>query len=168
MNFPNTYFLFIVILGALLLYSYYHFLKKTTADKLWGRIKGKFRLFYYLSMLISAVGFLLLLYYLYKNNNLTMGQIDTLYLWILLFIIISMFWMPFSIEYIVKKSIYVQYSVYFVLFLVALSALMILHTLLNIKDKQFIQERLLAIIGVSYLFFHTFVMDLILWTQSFF
>jgi len=168
MNFPPTYFLFIVIVGSILLYSYYHFLQKTKVDTLWGRIKGNYRSFYYISMLISAIGFLLLLYYLYKKRDFTDCQVDTFYLWILVFVVISIFWMPFSIEYTVNRKSYIQYTIYFVLFLVALAALMILHTLLNIKEKEFVQEKQLAILGTGYLFFHTFVMDLILWTQSFF
>jgi hypothetical protein len=168
MDFPPTYFLFIVIVGLILLYSYYHFLQKTTVDVLWGRIRGSYRSVYYVSMLLAAIGFLFLLYYLYRKRDFTETQVDTFYLWILVFITISIFWMPFTIEYSLKNKTYIQYTIYLVLFLVALAALMILHTLLQIKERELKQERQLAIVGTSYLFFHTFIMDFVLWTHSFF
>ena len=68
MEFNNTYFSIISILGILLLYSYYYFinLKKSNLRDLWGRIKPDTKLynFYLISIVLAALGFVLMMYYL--------------------------------------------------------------------------------------------------------
>ena len=78
------------ILGLLLLYSYYFSINKLEKpQRLWGRIHEKYRPVYAVSMLIAALGYVFMLYFLgfkVKNNNQLLREILVLQI-ILLFIL---------------------------------------------------------------------------------
>ena len=61
------------ILGLLLLYSYYFLINKTNdSQRLWGRIHKKYRPFYTISMILAALGYMFMIYFLgfkVKNNK---------------------------------------------------------------------------------------------------
>ena len=169
MRFPIYNFLIIFVLGIILLYSYYYYAVNTkNILQLWGRIKKPLLYIYYLSMIISAISFLLLIIYLILSDNFNSNQINLIFYSIIGIVFFSLFWMPLSIEYLKNPSTFIQYAIYFDLFLVAISTFYLLYILYNIKDDQNKLLKNLAFWGMIYFFIHVFFFDLILWTYNFF
>ena len=173
MIFNRNYIITISLFGIILLYSYYYFLKDNNNNtlKLWGSIKGNLLNIYYLSMIITAFGFISLLFYLLYSNNFSKNDILKMFIYISMIILVSILWTPLALEYLkTKKDIY-KYLTLFVLFLVALSTLLLLITLYNVNDtnnSKYILYKNIALIGMSYFFIHVFLFDLILWSYHFF
>ena len=169
MQFNRSYIFILAILGIILLYSYYYFFKNdNNSKKLWGRINGSLLNVYYVSMLLSTLGFLLLFYYIVTSNNFTQNNINLIFGLLIAIIVISMFWMPLSLYYFKNKSITIKYLIILVLFLVALSTLYLLYVLKNINDKYNSLSKNLALIGMTYFFIHAFFFDTITWSYNFF
>jgi hypothetical protein len=169
MEFNKSYVMIIALFGILLLYSYYYFLKdNNNASKLWGRIKGNLLKIYYLSMLLSTIGFILFFYYLLKGKDFTAEDIYKLFIYTLAIVIISIFWTPLAIEYYkTKKDIY-KYLTILVLFLVALFSLLVVNTLNKVNDKDNSINKKMALAGMTYFLVHAGLFDLILWSYHFF
>jgi hypothetical protein len=168
MKFGNNNILIISILGVILLYSYYYFLKYDPKLLLWGKIKGNLLNIYYISMILSLIGFILLFYYLIINNNFTQNDINKLLFSLICIIVLSMFWMPLSLYYLKNKSTLIKYLDLLVLFLVALSTFYLLTVLYNANDNKNIISKRLAFSGMIYFFIHTFFFDFITWSYNFF
>lgn len=163
MHFNQLYIIIISILGFLLLLSYGYYIqndKKT--PQLWGKIKGNLLNIYYASMILSAIGFLLLFWFLIKSDAFNETNSKNLFIALLGIILFSMLWMPFSLEYIKTKSNVYKYLVLSVLFMVAFSSFMTLVILYNIKDNS----KLLALLGMLYFFIHVFFFDFIIWSYN--
>jgi hypothetical protein len=169
MKFPVSYLITLAILGVILLYSYYYYFKNDNKSQLlWGKVKGNLLIVYYISMLLSAIGFLLLFSYLIVSNSFKSEEIIKIFVSLLCIIIISMFWMPLSLNYLHKKDIITKYFTIIVLFLVALSTLYLLYVLYNVKENNNILFKNLAFYGMLYFFIHAFFFDFITWSKNFF
>ena len=166
MKFGTNNIIIISILGIILLYSYYYFLKD--AQLLWGRIKGNLLTTYYVSMLLSVIGFILLFNYLIINDLFTQNEVNKLLISIIFIVVVSMAWMPLSIQYVKHKNIINKLLVLFVLFLVACGSFYLLTVLNSIKNEKYKVAKNLAFIGMLYFFIHTFFFDFILWSYNFF
>ena len=70
MLFNRFYFILILIMGIIVLYSYYYYSSFPEFLKLWGNVSKSIIPIYVVSMLISAVGFLTFLYYIYIKTQL--------------------------------------------------------------------------------------------------
>ena len=159
------------ILGAILLFSYYYFINinPKITNKLWGSIKGLERNITIISGIVTSILYLVLIYYFsfsFKKSNDNNKLINEIITYQILLIIISMFWLPLSIEYIKNKSAFLKFSIILTLFLVAIFAFMIFYKLLNIEDDKLIKK--LALFAAFMLFFHTFFLDFINWNIKFF
>jgi len=169
MEFNKIYIFILAILGIILLYSYYYFFKNdNNSKKLWGKINGNLLKIYYVSMLLSTLGFLLLFYYIVTSNIFTQNNINLIFGLLVAIIVISMFWMPLSLNYLKNKNESIKYLIILVLFLVALSTLYLLYILQNINDKSNKFSKNLALIGMSYFFIHALFFDTITWSYNFF
>jgi hypothetical protein len=169
MKFNNIYIIIISILGIILLYSYYYYATTNkNVLKLWGRIDGSLLYVYYSSMILSAIGFLLLFYYLIISNALTKDNINNIFYGLLGIVIISIFWMPLSLKYLNKKSILYKILIISVLLLVAISTVYVIYILNSIKDLENPISHSLALYGMIYFFIHAFFFDSLLWTYNFF
>ena len=172
MKFNNIFILILAILGIILLYSYYYFFKNySNSTKLWGRVKGNLLNIYYLSMILSTIGFLLLFYYIIIYNNFTQHNINQIFGLLAGIIIISMFWMPLSLYYFKNKKDLIKYLIILILLLVSLITLYLLFVLKNIdniNDNKYKISKNLALIGMTYFFIHAFFFDTILWSYNFF
>ncbi len=172
MEFNNIYFSIISILGILLLYSYYYFLnlKKSNLHDLWGKIKPEtnFYNFYLISMIIAALGFILMMNYLLVGNLFTQNDIKHIFISTLIILIASIFWMPLSLEYIKHPSIWLKIIIIIILLMVACGGYYIILRLYWIKDTKHNIARILSILGMIYFFFHTFILDCIIWSKNFF
>ena len=171
MKFNKEYIFIISILGIILIYSYYYYVKKNYAivNQLWGDIiKSKNILnIYYLSMFLSLIGFLFLFYYLMINNTFTQNNIYHIFILLISIVIFSMFWMPLSLYYLKNKNEIIKYLILFVLFIVALSSFLLVVTLMQIPNSKNNISYILAIIGMIYFFIHTFFFDFIYWSYNF-
>lgn len=155
--------------GVVLLYSYYRLGKNTPyVDKLWGNISGEFKNVYIFSILFSALPFLMTVYYLNYSKNLDTQKKNNIYLGLLGIVLFSIFWMPLSILYLIKKEdkCTIRKLVIFTLFLVCASTLYVLYELNEIYDESI--EYKLSLYGMCYFFFHVFILDFITWSYNFF
>jgi hypothetical protein len=172
MEFNKLYLLIISILGLLLLYSYYYFfnIKKSNFDDLWGRIdrKSKLHNFYLVSMCLAALGFMLMLYYFLVSYSFSQSDITQLFILSLLIVVISMIWMPLSLEYVKYPRTWLKILIIIVLLVIAFSSLYTIIKLYMINETRNKISRNLAILGMIYFFFHTFFLDTIIWTTNFF
>ena len=168
MLFNREYIIILAILGIALLYQYYYF---ATTEKnvlqLWGRIKGTLLNVYYVSMILSALGFLVFFYYLFISNSFSSSEITKLFIALLLIIIISMFWMPLSFRYLKKKSDLLKYLIILVLFLVAASTMYLIYVLYNVKEQKYVAYKNAALGGMIYFFIHAFFFDCITWSYNY-
>ena len=163
----------LVLTGVFLLFSYYR-LGSTTknVNELWGSIDGSFRTLYIVSMFICALGFLALFIYLNTINKLGPLNKHCLYISLMGIVLFSVFWMPLSIYYLMKKKskedglCFVKILVLFTLFLVALSAFFVVYELQKVQDKSMLYK--LSYYGMCYFFFHVFVLDFTTWSYHFF
>lgn len=170
MKFNTEYIIIISILGIILLYSYYYYAQKNQNNvlKLWGRIKGNFLYVYYASMLLSAIGFLFLFYYLFLTNSLTRDQINKMFIALILIIAVSIIWMPLSLYYLKNKKDIYKYLIIFVLLVVSFSILYFITILNNVKEDKNILQKKLALMGMTYFFIHCFFFDSLIWSYNFF
>ena len=169
MEFDKKYIAILALFGIILLYSYYYYFKNDKNSKfLWGKIKGNLLSVYYISMLLSTIGFLLLFSYLFINKNFTESNIKYIFIYLCAIVIISMFWMPLSLQYIKTKSELFKYLTIITLFLVAFFTVLLLNILLKLNDNKNIIMKNLAIIGIFYFFIHAFCFDFITWSYNFF
>ena len=162
------YIIILSILGIILLYSYYYFFSNNkNSPKLWGKVSGNLLYTYYLSMLLSTIGFLLLFYYIIKSNIFTQNNINQIFGSLIAIIVISMFWMPLSLYYLNNKNDLIKYLIILILLLVSLSTLYLLYVVYNINDNDKFSKNL-ALIGMTYFFIHAFFFDTITWSYNFF
>lgn len=165
MKFNIEYIIFISILGIILLYSYYFYAQKSNVLQLWGKIKGDLLIVYYTSMVISAIGFLLLFYYLINSNKFTKELNMQIFISLILIVGISIFWMPLALNYLKNKKDIIKYLIILVLLIVAFSTLYLIYLLYQINDNSI--ENKLAKAGMIYFFIHAFFFDSLLWTYNF-
>ena len=168
MEFDKKYIVILALLGIILVYSYYYFNNDKNSKFLWGKIKGNLLSVYYISMLLSTIGFLLLFSYLFINKNFTESNIKYIFIYLCAIVVISMFWMPLSLQYIKTKSELFKYLTIITLFLVAFFTLLLLNLLLKLSDNKNIIMKNLAFIGMFYFFIHAFCFDFITWSYNFF
>lgn len=161
--------LVLFISGLVLLYSYYRLGKNTPyVEKLWGKIDGNFKNVYIYSIFISALPFLITVYYINFDKKLDQKIKNNIYLGLLGIVLFSIFWMPLSILYLIKKEdkCMIRQLVIFTLFLVAASAFYVLNELKKIDDNSLLYKS--SFYGMCYFFFHVFVLDFISWSYNFF
>jgi len=171
MEFSGLKLLLIIILGSILLYSYYYIIdinkNKINVNDLWGKIDYPLRYFYYVSMILSAIGFLIVLYYLYLTNDLTELNSNMIFYLLALIIILSMFWMPLSVDYLKKNNYLLGASIVILLLIIGILSFGTLYQLFLIKEKKFKITHILSLIGMGYFTFHTLVLDAIVWSYYF-
>jgi hypothetical protein len=147
--------------------------KEGAADAFWGGVPAKVRTIYGVSMILSAAGFLAVLYYvLFKLNPPDVAIADRFgfNLFFPIFIVIlapSALWMPLTKYYLAGPSTLRWVLVRIVLFLVGLASIELAWSFfaLNVdgRDAAFWA----AAIGACYFAFHTFVLDAVFWAALF-
>jgi hypothetical protein len=161
--------LLLFLAGFFLLFSYYRLSINTSfVNELWGNIDGELKNFYMISIFISAIPFIATLYYINTKTNINSKIIDKIYFGLLSIVLFSIFWMPLSILYLLKKQDknMIMYLVLLTLFLVALSTLFVVYQLYLINDQSLLYN--ISFYGMLYFLFHTFVLDFITWSYNFF
>jgi heme A synthase len=170
MKFNRIYFLIIVFLFVSLLFSYYYFAKTSPNFlKLWGRIPDSKKTIYYISVLITLIGFIVFLYYLwisdsFENNNKNLK----LFIILVIFLLLSISWAPLSLKYLNNKSVTLKYQIILVLFLIPLSLLYPIYVLYKLNDKKYTMLKNISLGLIIYYCLHTFILDAIIWNINFF
>ena len=167
MLFNRFYFILILIMGVIVLYSYYYYSSFPEFLKLWGNVSKSVIPIYVVSMLISAVGFLAFLYYIYIKQDFTKEQIFNIFILSMIIVFFSIFWTPSSILYLQNKNSHMALIVLFILFIVAISCFSLFYTVYKIQDNN-TTLKMFVNFGLFYFFFHTFFLDFIIWSYNFF
>ena len=150
----NQLLSFSTVSGAALIYSYYYYLKdKSTQsiNKYWGGISGNTRKIYTISMLLCVISMIIITKQIYDSNK---KSFNTEFVGMFLLIIVSMFYMPLTINYVNNPTLMDFINIVSVLFYVALGSI--------ILYKEYPGY------ASGYLVFHLIVLDLIYWSYNFF
>ena len=159
--------------GLFLLFSYYIFGKNMkNVNELWGNINKNTQIFYICSMIICASAFISLFFYLNLSNKLNKNNILYIFLSLLSIVLFSIYWMPLSIYYLLKKKMnekglcFLKLLILLTLFLVSLSSFFVVYELNKIIDESLLYS--LAFYGMCYFLFHVTILDLGYWSYHFF
>lgn len=142
------------------------------ADALWGGVPARIRPVYTASMILSAIGYLLVLYYLLVAAVPDAVQIcgSPGFEWFIPIIVLMLFpsalWMPLSSLYVDRPSTSIWVAVRTVLFIVGLASIALAWALLALEPSGGVAYWL-AVVGSIWFAFHTFVLDSILWAALF-
>lgn len=165
-----------LVLGSILIYSYYYYIKYggATLPQLWGDAYP-YRKYFMLTMILALFGYLLVLAYaiFVAQKNKTLVNLLIIQLVI---ISVSMLWLPLTLKYLQSHNSLSQYlymfSVIVVLFMVALTSIkqyLIVEKLIPTnKNKINKTFKTVALIGASAFIFQTFAMDFMAWDVGLF
>ena len=172
MRINKSEFIPIGVSGLILLYSYYYYASqnKTNVTNLWGRITAPYKTMYYGSMIVTALAFCVVLGYLMTTTAIENKiEKNKILLSLLSIIVISIFWMPLSLEYLKRKNqnLY-KYAIISVLLLVSFLALYNVFNLRNIRETDNKTGQTLAVYSMVIFFCHTFFLDALTWSYYFF
>ena len=166
-----------VIFGAILIYSYYHYITKGgVPDKmLWGKIY-KLKKVYLASMILAAIGYLLLLLFVVfktPNTKVNNGILSNLLVIQVLIVVVSMLWLPMTLAYLKEKTnkTFTMVAVLLILFIVALASakqFLLVRNLTPESNNCAKTMKTLAKLGAGYFFVHTFFFDFVGWDIGFF
>jgi len=168
--------LIINILGGIaVIGSYILGLKGQSAGTniLWGGVPANIRPMYTVSMILSALGYFAILYYIFFQLNPAQTKIFgisgfTMFYVIFLFILIpSAFWMPLTNIYVTNPNTGIWIGIRTVLAIVGLSSIALTLAFLTLQGKVPGLAYWLAVIGSGYFAFHTTVLDAIIWATLF-
>jgi hypothetical protein len=159
-----------VVGGAAVLGSYVLGLRGKTggADALWGGVPAKVRPVYTASMVLSAIGYLAVLYFLFFRlvpDEVTIaGSGFALFFPIFLLILIpSALWMPLTNAYVSEPRTSVWVAIRTVLFIVGLASVALAWAFFELEVGERGAAHWLALVGSCYFAFHTLILDAILW-----
>ncbi len=145
-----------------------------SASELWGGVPRNIIPLYTLGMFLSAIGFLGSVYYIFFKLDasaitiwpgLDFRAFSIIYILIL---VPSALWMPLTIRMVENPSIGLSAAIRIVLILVAIGSLALLVSLITVKPKVLDWTYWLALVGSSFFFLHTGVLDATVWVILFF
>ncbi len=163
-----------VLGGAAVIGSYiYGFLAyPNAAEGLWGGVPAGFRPYYSVGMVLAAVGYLVVSFFLLRldesetriSNRFGFGIFNVLYLIIL---IPSAFWMPLTLLAMGKASPVWTGLVKVDLAFVAGGSLGLLYAILNSWPRRSAASHLIAVLSCVGFCFQTVILDAIVWSFFF-
>lgn len=147
--------------------------KTGASDALWGGVPKRIRPVYVVSMLLSAIGYLAVLYLLLFElvpDDVVMGGLSgfaVLYPIFVLILIPSAFWMPLTKRYVDHPGAARWLAVRSVLFIVGLASIALAWALFTLEPNDGDVAYWFATVGATYFAFHTFLLDALLWAALF-
>jgi hypothetical protein len=161
--------------GAAVIGSYVLGLRGSSggSNALWGGVSERLRLVYTVSMVLSAAGYLAVLFLLFFEldpGEVTIGGrsgFALLYPIFLLILIPSAAWMPLTKRYVSERKIGTWVAVRVVLLIVGLASIALAWALFTLEPNSQGSAHWAAVVGSCYFAFHTFVLDAILWAALF-
>jgi hypothetical protein len=136
---------------------------------LWGNISTSVRPIYFVSMILSAIGYFCFIYFiLFRLDPAAVkvaGKIGFEVFFVIFagMLLFSSLWMPFTYSYVDNPNSGTWLAIRIVLFLVAISSCALLWALLSLNTKMPSIPYWLAVVGSGYFAFHTLVLDGFLW-----
>ena len=164
-----------IIGGAAVLGSYVIGLRGQSggANVLWGGVPENIRPVYFISMILSAIGFFFFLYYIFFRIDPAQVSIagisgfTAFYIIFILILVPSAFWMPLTNMYVSNPGTGLWISIRAVLAIVGLASIALLLALLTMQGKVPGVSHWLAVAGSAYFAFHTAILDAIIWAALF-
>jgi hypothetical protein len=164
-----------VIGGAAVIGSYIFGLNAQSggANVLWGGVPANIRPLYFVSMILSALGYFAFIYYILLRltpSEVSIGGIagfSVLYAIFLVMLIPSALWMPLTNLYVSRPGTGLWVAIRTILALVGLASIALFWALLTLQGKVTGTSHLLAVVGSGYFAFHTAILDAIVWAALF-
>jgi len=172
MSAPQVMLLVVMLLGGVgVIGSYAQGLisRPGSIKVLWGKISGPFRTIYFISMVLSTLGYFAFAYYLLFRIDPVMARVtdtlgfDLFFAAISGMLLFSSLWMPFTYSYVDKPNKGTWIMIRGVLFLVALSSCALVWALLCLHDKTPAGPYWVAVVGAGYFALHTTLLDAFMW-----
>lgn len=143
--------------------------KSGSADRLWGGMPKSARPVYYASMSLSAIGYLIFLYFLlFEVIPDSVLIADSLGYWFFYIVFIgllgfSALWMPLTNKMANEPKSSTWFWIRTVLVMVGLFSCALYWAILSIQEGNQGTMFCLAAIGSGYFAFHTAVLDMLIW-----
>ena len=175
MSQKKQFLLINLILGTILLFSYYNGVNQNPeiASQLWGGVPAILIPYIISSMFLGAFGYFFFTYYSafkVEHKSLKVFKKFKFSIFNIIYILIllpSSLWMDLSINYISTQNILFWILAVAGLYTVGLSSVFLLLCLINIKPKKKSLLYRVSIIGCCFFTFHTMFLDGLLWTIFF-
>ena len=163
-----------IIGGVAVIGSYIYGLnaQSSGASVLWGGVPENIRPVYFVSMILSAIGYFLFLYYiLFRLSPSEVAIANTfgfsLFFAIFLLILLpSALWMPLTNLYVGAPSTETWVIIRIILALVGIGSIALVWALLTLQAREGVAYWL-AVAGSGYFAFHTTILDAIVWAVLF-
>jgi hypothetical protein len=143
------------------------------ADVLWGGVPESIRPVYYVSMILSALGYFAFIYFILVKadpDKVVIGGRFGYSLFYPIFVLLlgaSAFWMPLTNLYVGDPSTGIWIAVRVVLAIVGLASIALAWALLTLRPGNRGAAYWSAVVGSCYFAFHTAILDAILWASLF-
>jgi hypothetical protein len=143
------------------------------ANALWGGVPARVRPVYTVSMILSAIGYLAVLYFIFFElvpDEVEISGRFGFVLFIPIFVLMlfpSALWMPLSNLYVDNPRTDRWIAIRTVLFVVGLASIALAWALFALEPNDHGVAYWFAVAGSCYFAFHTFILDAILWAALF-
>jgi hypothetical protein len=143
------------------------------SNTLWGGVPARIRPVYTVSMILSAIGYLAVLYFVFfklvPSEVVIGGRFGfTVFIPIFLLMLIpSALWMPLTNHYVSNPGTGRWIAVRTVLFVVGLASIALAWAFFALQPDDRGAAYWFAVAGSSYFAFHTFILDAVLWAALF-
>jgi hypothetical protein len=163
-----------VIGGVAVIGSYIYGLNAQSGgtNVLWGGVPENIRSVYFISMILSALGYFAFLYYILFRldpNQVSIAGTFGFSIFFSIFILIllpSALWMPLTNLYVGTPSTGTWVIIRTILALVGIGSIALVWALLSLQAREGIAYWL-AVAGGGYFAFHTAILDAIVWAALF-
>jgi len=174
MSTTNIFLLINLTGGIAVLASYFIGLRSSPdlAEGLWGGVTGNLRMFFTLSMLFAALGYLAFCYFFVfaglglalSDSGLAFGSLSL----VAIFLISAAIWMPASIQYLNTTNSLWWFLSVIVLWTTAL-ALLALTIIVGIFTPDSLESsvKYISVVGLGWISFHCLVLDACIWVALF-
>lgn len=133
------------------------------ANALWGGTPAGIRPIYTVSMLLSALGYFLFIYFILFRLDLAAFSFNIFFIIFFCMLGASAFWMPLTNLFLANPGTALWLGIRAVLAIVGISSVALTWVLISLHTKETGLAYQLAVAGSVYFAFHTAVLDMILW-----
>jgi len=175
LNKNDVVFIGICIIGGILVLASYIWVILSFGGDLssfWGGMPERFFGGYYISMVLSALSYFIFTIFIFLNVSKDIKiKSKSIYFYVNLFYIFllipSALWMPLVNFYLENSSSFYWLMIRLVLVLVGLSSFGIFLIILQSGSRKKYLFRILALLSSFYFFFHTGILDALIWPYFF-
>jgi hypothetical protein len=136
--------------------------------KLWGNLPESWQGFYFASIIMSSIGYLVFFYNITFKQTAGYILTNRLILLCVIFLFSASLWMPLTIKVLENNNNFFWILSQISLWVTAFAAITITILLIRSPHRPKNRSYQLTMWGMSYLSFHCLVLDAILWTNYFY